>query len=168
MPFFVILLIIIASGIVIDQVTKILVISFMDVYESIPLIDGVLNITYIQNKGMAFGWLSDHRWVFMSISVIAIAGLSVYLFRFCKERKLIKIGIAMIISGGIGNMIDRTILSYVVDMIDVALVSSFFPFIFNFADSFVCIGAGLVALGLVLDIVKDTKNKKSVKTNDSK
>lgn len=161
----IILISIIVGGILLDQLTKILVLKLMDLYDSITIIPGMLNITYIQNEGAAFGMLSDHRWVFMLISTIAILGMGVYLFGFCKERALLQVGLALIISGGIGNMIDRTAYGFVVDMIDFCLLD-FWMWIFNVADSFVCVGAGIVIYALILDMIKESKENK--KKNEDK
>ena len=149
---------IVLGSIFLDQLTKILVLKLMDLHDSITIIPGMLNITYIQNRGAAFGMLSDHRWVFMVISTLTLIGMGIYLFGFCKERMLMQVGLAMIIGGGIGNMIDRTVYSYVVDMIDLCLFD-FWMWIFNVADAFVCVGAGIVIYSLILDIIRDSKKK---------
>ena len=154
---------VILGGIGIDQLTKILVSTNMEIYESIPVIPNVFDITYIHNKGAAFGMLSNHRWVFMVVSTIAIIAMSVYLFRFCKEGMFFKVGLALVISGGIGNMIDRIILGYVVDMIEATFIETLFGWsfaIFNVADSFVCVGAGIVIFCLIRDIIKESKKEK--------
>ena len=132
----------------------------MELGQSIEVSPGVLNITYIQNKGAAFGMLQNHRWVFMVVSTVAIIALGVYLFRFCKERMMMKVGIAVIIGGGIGNMIDRVAYGFVVDMIDFCPFD-FWIWIFNVADACVCVGAGVVILSIVLDIVKEVKARKN-------
>ena len=149
---------IVLGSIFLDQLTKILVLKLMDLHDSITIIPGMLNITYIQNRGAAFGMLSDHRWVFMVISTLTLIGMGIYLFGFCKERMLMQVGLAMIIGGGIGNRIDRTVYSYVVDMIDFCLFD-FWMWIFNVADAFVCVGAGIVIYSLILDIIRDSKKK---------
>ena len=154
---------IILGGIGIDQLTKIIVSSNMELYESISVIPKTFNITYIQNRGAAFGMLSNHRWVFMVVSVLAIIGMCVYLFRFSKEGMFFKVGLALVISGGIGNMIDRIFLGYVVDMIEATFIETLFGWsfaIFNVADSFVCVGAGIVIFCLIRDIIKDSKKEK--------
>ena len=156
----IILVSIIVGAIALDQLTKILVLNFMELGQSIKLIPNVLNLTYIQNKGAAFGMLSEHRWVFMIISTVAIIGIGVYLFGFCKERMLVKVGLATIIGGGIGNMIDRTAYGFVVDMIDFCLFD-FWVWIFNVADACVCVGAGIVMLGIILDLIKEAKKKQN-------
>ena len=150
---------IIVGGVCLDLLTKLLVAGFMDLGQRIDLIPGVIRLTYIQNPGAAFGMLSNHRWVFMVVSTIAIIGLGVYLFGFCKERLLLKVGLALVVSGGIGNMIDRVAYGYVIDMIDFYLFS-FWKWIFNVADAFVCVGAGLVVLAIILDLIKEIREKK--------
>ena len=161
----IILISIIAGGILLDLLTKLLVAGLMELGQSVPLIPGVLNLTYIHNYGAAFGMLSEHRWVFMVISTIAIIGIGMYLFGFCRERMLLKVGLAMIISGGLGNMVDRIFYGYVIDMIDFCLFP-FWKWIFNIADAFVCVGAGVVVLALVLQIIKESREKKKKDENN--
>lgn len=153
---------IILGGILVDLITKLLVEGLMEYGQSVTLIPGVLNLTYVRNKGAAFGMLSDNRWVFMIISTVAIIGIAIYLFGFCKERMLLKVGLSLIISGGIGNMIDRTFYGYVIDMIDFHII---WKWVFNVADACVCVGAGIVVLSLILDIIKETKSKKKKDEN---
>jgi signal peptidase II len=149
---------IIVIGIVLDQLTKLLSSKFLSKVDTVPIIKDVLHLTYLENRGAAFGMLKDHRWVFMLISTVMIVGLSVYLFGGLAENKLYEISIAMIISGGIGNMFDRIGLGYVVDFIDFRLINFA---VFNGADSFVCVGAGILILALILDIIKEAKMKKN-------
>ena len=159
---------VILGGIGIDQLTKILVSKNMALYQSFSIIPKALNITYIQNRGAAFGMLANHRWVFMIVSTVAIIGICVYLFRFCNESMFFKIGLALIISGGIGNMIDRVFLGYVVDMIEATFIETLFGWsfaIFNVADSFVCVGACIVIFCLIRDIIKESKNEVSKNEN---
>ena len=147
---------IILAVIFLDQLTKWLTVIYLEEWESYPLWKDVFHFTFVKNRGAAFGMLSDHRWVFMLFSTVAIVGISIYLFGFCKEGAWVKVSLAMIVGGGIGNMIDRIALGYVVDFIDFRLINFA---IFNGADSFVCVGAGLLILSLVLDIIKENKEK---------
>ena len=156
----IILLSIIGGSILVDQIVKIIISSTMDVGETIPVIKDIFHFTYIRNEGAAFGMLSEHRWVFMIISSVAIVAMCIYLFKFCKERMLTRIGVALVIGGGIGNMIDRIFLGYVVDMIDCRFIDFY---VFNVADSCVCVGAGIVFLGVLLDTVKEIKENKAKK-----
>lgn len=163
MNFNIILIIIAAGGIAVDQITKLIVASNMHLNDTLPIIKNVLHITYIKNEGAAFGILSNHRWIFMSVSAVAIVALCVYLFRFSKDTRLMKTGMALIISGGIGNMIDRIFLGYVVDMIDFRLINFY---IFNVADACVSVGAAVLILGIVLNEIKTIKAKKAGEQND--
>lgn len=140
-----------------DQITKILAVAHLQPIDTFPIIRNVLHLTYVENRGAAFGMLSDRRWVFMVVSSIAIVGLGIYLFGFCRENRWIKVSLAMIIGGGIGNMIDRVRLGYVVDFVDFRLIDFA---VFNVADSFVTVGAGILIVFLLRDILHDGREKK--------
>ncbi|MBQ9098619.1 MAG: signal peptidase II [Clostridia bacterium] len=153
---------IIVGVIVLDQVSKILVLNFM--YEGeVILIPDVLHFTYVENRGMAFGLLSEHRWVFMVLSVVGIGLVAFYLFRYVKST-LGRVSLAMIIGGGIGNMIDRIHLGFVVDFIDFCAFD-FWVWVFNIADAAVCVGAGLFMLELILELVQEIKKQKNGQGN---
>ena len=146
--------VIILCGIALDQITKALASAYLMVIDTFPIIKGVIHFTYAENTGMAFGMLKDKRWIFMTVSTVLIIAMALYLYLAKSEGKLYDISIAMIVSGGIGNMIDRIGLGYVVDFIDFRLINFA---IFNGADSFVCVGAGLLMLALVRDMIKESK-----------
>ena len=154
----------IIGGIVLDQLSKLLAVKLLAPIGSVPLWEGVLHLTYVENRGAAFGMLAEHRWVFMSISTIAIIAIALYLYSGRNTSKLYTSALMLIVSGGIGNMIDRIALGYVVDFVDFALIDFA---VFNIADSLVCIGAGLLVLALVLDIIKEAKLEKA-KRDDTK
>ncbi len=147
---------IIIVGILLDQLTKILSVKFLEPLDTVPIIKDVLHLTYVENTGAAFGMLKDHRWVFISISTVTILLMMAYLYLGLAQNKLYAVSLAMIVSGGIGNMIDRLALGFVVDFIDFRLIDFA---VFNGADSFVCVGAGLLMLALILDMVNEFKNK---------
>ena len=155
------ILIIIAS-IVLDQVSKLIVMGFLNKNEPFVLIDRVLRFTYVENDGMAFGLLGEHRWVFMLLSTIGIAFMAVYLWKFRHESKLACIALSLIIGGGIGNMIDRVYLGFVVDFIDF-YAFDFWIWVFNIADACVCVGAGILMVWCIKAIVDDYKAEKAAK-----
>lgn len=167
---------IIALGIFLDQITKWLAEKFLLPLGSVTVIPYVAKLTYAENRGAAFGSMEESRWIFMVTSTILIIVLSAYLYLGLTENKLYEVSIAMIISGGIGNMIDRLFfegllpenvgLKVVRDFIDFTDIG--FPAIFNGADSFVCVGAGILMLALVLDIVKESKAKKAAAKGEDK
>lgn len=156
---------ILLGGIIIDQLTKWLAVKYLIPVGSVPLIRfgevQVLNLTYVENTGAAFGMLKNAPWVFNTVSVVAIVVMLGYLFLGHAESKLSGIALAMLVSGGIGNMIDRATLHYVVDFIDFRLINFA---VFNGADSFVCVGAGLLVLALVLEMKEEAKKLKEAKS----
>ena len=161
---------IIIVGIILDQLTKFLVTKYMTMHQSIPLIKGFLHLTYTTNDGAAFGMMDGQRWVFIIVSTLAIIAFLAYLYLGHAENLLYEISLSMVISGGIGNMIDRlgfgfyvnpkTGLGEVVDFIDFCGI---WDAIFNGADSFVCVGAGLLVLALVVDLKKEYALEKAKK-----
>ena len=160
----ILILIAIILGIVgLDQLTKWIVVQNLPLYSSFAWIRKVLHFTHVRNEGAAFGILQNQRWVFLVFSTIAIVGLSVYLFRFCKQGWLYKIAFAFLIGGGIGNMIDRIAFGYVVDFIELPFlvlpVLGEFP-VFNVADSFVTVGVVMLAVALIRDVIREEKEKK--------
>ncbi len=143
-----------------DQLTKYLAVILLQGEPSFPLWKGVLHFTYVQNEGMAFGLLKDHRWVFMVISTVAILGLLIYLVGFRPKSMWLQVSLSMIVGGGIGNMIDRIFLGYVIDFIDFTLINFA---VFNVADSFVCVGAGILCVWLLADTVRENRVLKEKK-----
>jgi signal peptidase II len=149
------------AGVVLDQFSKWLSSTYLKPVGSVKIIPGFLNFTYIENRGAAFGSFSEQRWVFMIFSVIAIVAVTVYLLRFSENHQLLRWSLALIISGGVGNMFDRVGLGYVVDFIDFHAI---WQYIFNIADCFVCIGAGLMVLYCILTMRDEIKQEKEAKT----
>jgi len=139
-----------------DQFSKLLVVHNM--YEGeVSVIPHVLRFTYVENEGMAFGLLADHRWVFLVLSTVGIAALGFYLFRYVR-RPLPGVALALIVGGGVGNMIDRVRLAYVVDFIDFYFIPAWY-WVFNVADAAVCVGGALFILSLILDVVREGKGR---------
>ena len=151
---------IILGGVALDQLTKIIATKYLEPIGTVEIIKGLVDLTYHTNDGMAFGMLGGHRWIFMSVSTIMIAALGYLLFSGRLETRLHKVSCAMIISGGIGNMIDRISLHYVVDFIYFDIIDFA---VFNGADSFVCVGAGLLVLALILEMKDEMKKEKLAK-----
>lgn len=150
-------------GVGLDQLTKYLVVANMGLHESIAVIPGVFNFTYIQNDGAAFGMLDDQRWIFLVLSTVAIIGILGFMFWKKPQDKLLLASLILIVSGGIGNMIDRIALGYVIDFIDFCAFPELWKWVFNVADSFVCVGAGIMILWLILDMIKDYKKEQAKK-----
>lgn len=136
----------------VDQLTKWIAVVYLQGEPSYPLWEDVLHFTFVQNKGAAFGMLSESRWVFMIVSTGAIVGILYYLIRYRPQNKWLLWGLTIIVGGGIGNMIDRVFLGYVIDFIDVTLIDFA---VFNLADSFVTVGACILIVHLFVDLVKE-------------
>ena len=151
-------ILIIAASVILDQVSKLLVVSNMEYNQSIVLIKNIFSLHYIHNEGAAFGMLQDQRWIFLIISSVTIVAMAVYLWKSRRDSKLLCIALSMIIGGGIGNMIDRCLLGYVIDFLDFTLINFA---VFNVADSFVCIGVGLFILELIFEMKKEIENGKN-------
>ncbi|MCL2096589.1 MAG: signal peptidase II [Oscillospiraceae bacterium] len=144
-----------------DQISKYIIKTNMNLYESIDdFIPGILNIRYIENRGASFGILQEHRWVFMILSSAALVlmlGAIIYLGRNSvkKSNLFINISLAFMFGGGAGNMLDRFFnasvdpryiddgAKVVVDFLEFAFVEFA---VFNIADSFICIGSVLFCI----------------------
>lgn len=115
--------------------------------ENLPnnIINGVLNFTYCENRGIAFGIGQGGAKIFALMTLLMIIVALIYIaFKFNKLKGLTVFGIALVISGGIGNLIDRLFRGYVIDYIDFSEIVDF-P-IFNFAD--ICIVMGVIIIGI--------------------
>jgi len=143
--------------VVLDQVTKLAVVEKLAPIGTYPLIEEIFHFTYVENRGAAFGMLADHRWVFMILSTAAILVMLVWLFIEKPKSWWVRVSTAFVIAGGIGNMIDRVRLGYVVDFIDCRFIDFY---VFNVADSFVCIGCGMFLAGAVYLEIMEQKKKK--------
>ena len=134
--------------ILLDQLSKILITSHFSLYEQKTLIEGVLSFTYIQNRGAAFGIFSGARVFFIVITVLAFVLGYVYFKKHPMKNIFEKLAISFIAGGAVGNLIDRAFLGYVRDFISADFID--FP-IFNVADCFVCIGAAIYILCILLE-----------------
>ena len=145
----------IISLIVIDQISKIIIVMNKEVLPK-TIINDLLNITYCENRGIAFGFASGHVQFFsiLTLALLVIITITVYL-KFDKMHGLYSIGTAMLIAGGIGNFIDRAFRSYVVDFIDIRLFE--FP-IFNIADICVVLGVVIIGIASVINYRREEAN----------
>ena len=142
-----------------DQLTKWLAVVWLQNADSLEVIPGILRFTYVENDGAAFGMLDGHRWVFMLLSSVAILALLIYVWRRPPRSLLARISIAFLIGGGIGNMIDRTLLGYVIDFIDFCAFPELWKWVFNVADAFVTVGTGMLMFYLIREILRDVKRE---------
>ena len=131
-----------------DQFTKYLTVANIALYEDVPFIPGLLQLTYVQNTGAAFSSFEGQQWLFALIFVV-FTGMIIWEFRknsmgFTTFERWC---IAAIYGGGLGNMIDRIRMGYVVDMIETTFIE--FP-VFNVADCFITCGCIVLMVSLIL------------------
>ena len=152
----------IAGLIGLDQLTKILIDSNMQLHQSIPIISfgdtNVLNITYERNPGAAFSILEGKQ-LFLILFTAVVIVVMLYLM-LSKRVKTYIWSMSLIVAGGIGNLIDRVIRGEVVDFIDVRIINFA---VFNIADICAVLGALGLLLFVVADEIKEQKNKRSAK-----
>lgn len=120
---------------VLDQASKYYVMNHFALGESLPVIQNVFHLTYIINRGAAFGMLTNQRWFFLAVAFVLIIVYGFYCKRVNNGPLSLRVGTALLIAGAIGNGIDRYVLHGVVDFFDFRI----WP-IFNIADIGICVG----------------------------
>jgi signal peptidase II len=145
---------ILAAVVALDQLTKWLVVRSLDLHEYHPVVDGLLSLSHVRNRGAAFGILSDadlpyQSLLFSTLSLAALVAIAVYAYRLPAEARLPRLALTLVLGGAIGNLIDRVRLGYVVDFIHVYWRQYQWPD-FNVADSAITVGVAL----LILDILR--------------
>ena len=149
---------IVAVTIIVDQLTKFLVVKYMTLGQSISVIDNFLYITSHRNKGAAWGIL-QWKMIFFYVVTLVVIGLVILWIRKLdiKKEKLLVIALSFILGGALGNFIDRVMYQHVVDFINTYIFGYDFP-IFNIADSALCIGVFLMAVDAILDIKRHSQS----------
>lgn len=139
---------------VLDRITKAYVVGEFALAESRTFIPGILDFTYVHNLGGAWGLLSGHTWLLVSLTVIVMIICLSLLISKGKSNKMLFWAISLVLSGGLGNLIDRIFNGgVVIDFLHLHFMPDF-P-VFNIADCAVVIGALLLILDLVIDILVD-------------
>lgn len=160
-PKYLILAVVSAIVLILDQATKLYIDRTMDLQESITLVENFFNITYLRNKGAAFGFLAQSSYrlpFFILVSVVAVAVILVVFYRLRLDQKLTAFSLSLIFSGALGNLIDRVRLGEVIDFLDAHWYGHHWP-AFNVADSAICVGVFLLAI----DMFIEEKRQKSLK-----
>lgn len=137
-----------------DQATKAAVARSLEPHDAIPLVDGLLSLTHVRNRGAAFGLLADWDLPYQSallsfLSLGALVAIGLYFARLPAGARLPRVALALVLGGAIGNLIDRVRFGYVLDFIHVYWREHQWPD-FNVADSAITIGVSL----LVLDVLR--------------
>jgi signal peptidase II len=139
--------------VVLDQVTKAIVRAGVPMHDDVEVIRGMLDITYVRNSGAAFGLLNTIDFPFKSavialVAAAALVAIAAYAARVAPAQKMARIGLALILGGAVGNLIDRMVLGYVVDFVDVYWRSYHF-WAFNVADSAITTGVAVMVLDML-------------------
>jgi signal peptidase II len=138
-----------------DQLTKAWVTSALQLYERLPVLPPLLEITRLHNRGAAFSFLNDasgwQHGLFLSLAATVTLGIVVWLLRMGPTRRIVPAGLALIAGGAVGNAIDRLHFGYVVDFIHVHWRDVWWFPAFNVADSAITVGAVLLIIDAWLD-----------------
>ncbi|RKQ37413.1 signal peptidase II [Oceanobacillus halophilus] len=142
----------------IDQITKWIVITSMELGERISMVEGFFYLTSHRNQGAAWGILQGKMGFFYVVTVIVVIGVIYYMQKYARNDKWLALGLSFILGGAIGNFIDRLFRQEVVDFFDFYILNYNFP-IFNVADSALTIGVILFIIATILDELKKGKSK---------
>lgn len=140
--------------IAVDQISKYFVLTRLRPVSSVPVIDRVLHFTYAENTGAAFSMLSGHNALLIVLPLVICAILAYLLFAKKIRHPLGKTALVFLLGGAVGNLIDRVVHGFVVDFIDVRIINFA---IFNVADIFVTVGAGMLICYLLFFYEKADK-----------
>ena len=146
-------IVMILAVLAVDQVTKQIVRQMLPLHEAVGIIPGFLDFTHVQNTGAAFGLLNAASFpykplVMIAIAAVALIAIAAYGAQLGFHERLARFGLSLILGGAFGNLIDRAMVGYVVDFVDVYWRDSHF-WAFNVADAAITIGAVLVLLDMI-------------------
>ena len=146
---------------IIDQWTKWLAETNLNFLEPVPVIEPFLNWTLAYNYGAAFSFLADaggwQKWFFAGLALVMSLFLIVYLVKAPRKAKLLSFGLALVLGGALGNLIDRLLHGHVIDFIHVHYADVWHYPIFNIADIGICIGVALIVIDMLfLEKKRDT------------
>lgn len=137
-------------AIIIDQITKLYFENNFELFQTVPLIEPILNFTLAHNHGAAFSFLADkggwQKWFFSALALAVSVGIMVYLRKVPKVATVLSAGLALVLAGALGNLIDRVRLGYVIDFIHVHYADAWHFPIFNVADIAINIGVALILI----------------------
>ncbi|QXE20323.1 signal peptidase II [Clostridium sp. 001] len=142
-------ILIILLGILLDRITKIWAIEVLSNISQVVVIKDFFSLLYLQNKGAAFGILQGKLYFLTIVTIVVVMGMIYYIIKYRPSSKLIRISFSLIISGALGNLMDRMVYKYVVDFISVHYKDIYYFPVFNMADVMVVIGTALLAFYLL-------------------
>lgn len=128
----------------IDRLVKVLVQTNFIPGETLIVIPKIFHLTYVLNPGAAFGLMAGQTWIFVVTAFLVVGGVIYGQFRISRDETITRLALGMIGGGALGNLYDRLVIGRVVDYLDFQI----WPYVFNFADSMIVVGAGLLMLAL--------------------
>ena len=129
-----------------DIATKLFATQYLKPVGALPLWEGVFHLTYVENRGAAFGLMQGGRVFFIVISLVIIVAIFYFAKKYKNSSRCLNCSLMLIVAGAIGNFLDRIFRGFVVDFFDFCLID--FP-VFNMADIFLCVGAGLLIIFII-------------------
>ncbi|MEJ8555190.1 signal peptidase II [Tepidibacter sp. Z1-5] len=132
--------------VLLDQITKYYALNFLSKVGSIPIINNIFNLTYVENRGAAFGMLQNQKWFFVLVAIVVVSFIVYHLRTNKNISRIYQVSLILILAGAIGNVIDRIRLNFVVDFFDFIV----WP-VFNVADMCVVIGGILLSYIIIFD-----------------
>lgn len=152
LPIFFVILLTVA-----DQLSKLAVVQYLKPMGRVEIIKGFFSLTYVENRGAAFGALQGAKWFFVLLTLAVLVFETIYYIKIRKQKNsfLTKCALVLVAAGALGNCIDRLLRGFVVDMLDFRIFTYDWP-VFNVADICVVVGVFLAAFC----VLKDEKDKK--------
>jgi signal peptidase II len=144
---------VVAVVVIVDQLTKMIVVARLDLHESVTIVPGLLDLTYVRNTGAAFGLLNAADFpgkpvVIAVIALVALFGVGVYAAQLPSSHRVTRAGLALVLGGAAGNLIDRLRQGFVVDFVD-AYWNGWHFWAFNVADAAITVGVAIIVLDLL-------------------
>ena len=143
-------------GIIIDRITKILIVNYLTIHHKIIVIKNFFHITYVKNFGAAWSILSGNKIILICIALIALFFLLASIINQEKVTKFDSVAYGLVVGGIVGNLLDRVVFGYVIDFLDFNIFGYNYP-VFNIADMLIVIGALLMAIS----VFRSDKNENS-------
>ncbi|MBL4937936.1 signal peptidase II [Clostridium sp. YIM B02515] len=144
-------ILIVILGLVIDRITKIWALKSLTNVDEIVVINNIFSFSYLENRGAAFGIFQNRVLPLAIVTSLVSIAMVYYLLKYKPKSKVLRMSLALIISGAIGNLIDRYVYKYVVDFIMFHYKDVYYFPTFNFADMLVVVGTALLAICILRD-----------------
>ncbi|URZ00876.1 signal peptidase II [Clostridium felsineum] len=151
-------ILIVVAGILIDRLSKVWTLTQLKKVQQIPIIKNFFDLTYVENRGAAWGTFSGKTTILSLVTFIVLIAIVVYIIKYRPKSKLVRISLSLIISGAVGNLYDRVVYKYVVDFISFHYKDVYYYPVFNVAD--ICVVLGTIILAIFIILKDDKKNEK--------